>query len=178
MVASGVPNLSTLRFRTRFSNYEPYVRAATVVAGVVVPATCFGLVAWLAPGRDIFGSTGLLFLIIVGVIVPTVFLTSLAVPHTVVLGPTEIEVREFRRRRKVATPTAIWIGSIAHPRRVIFAVLGRDGDDVLFGPGLARTEIESVRGWLQTLASSLGVVFRENVSLQEAMAVLPQMRVK
>src|SRR5438445_3307628 len=47
--AGGVESLPSLRFRTAFRNYEPVVRAATLVASVVVPAVCIGLFLWLLP---------------------------------------------------------------------------------------------------------------------------------
>lgn len=173
--AGGIESLPSFRFRTAFRNYEPSVRAATLVAGIVVPAVCIGLFLWLLPRRDLFDDRLLWFLLIIAVVTPVVFLTSHGVPHTVTLTPAAIEYRELRPKGRIPTRDVSLIASIAHPRRVIFAVLGRGGESVVFGPGLSTAELDSVRDWLQSLASSLGIEFRENIPLAEAMAIFARM---
>jgi hypothetical protein len=141
------------------------------VAGFVVPAVCIGLFLWLLPGRDFFDDRRLWFLLIVAVVSPAVFITSHGVRHTIVLTPAAIEYRELRRRGSVPTREVGLITSIAHPRRVIFAVMGRGGSPVVFGPGLSTAELDSVRAWLRSLSRSLGIESRENIPGAEAMAI-------
>lgn len=169
--AGGIESLPALRFRTAFRNYEPYVRAGTLIASILVPAVCIGLFLWRLPGQDLFDDRVLWLLLIVAVVTPVVFLTSNGIPHTVSLSPAAIEYRELRPKGRIPTRDVTLIASIAHPRRAIFAVLGRGGQSVVFGPGLSPAELDSVRGWLRSLALSLGIEFRENIPLVEAMAI-------
>ena len=175
MGANPLDALPPLRFRTAFSNLEPSVRGATIAACTVVPAALIGLFLWLLPGRDIFDDRLLWLLLISAVVTPAVFGTTFA-HHTLTLTPAEIDYKELRKRRRVATRDVALIATIRHPRRVIFVVLGRAGEGVVFGPGLTKAEQEATKSWLQSLSASVGVEFRQDVPLQEAMTIFSRMR--
>jgi len=172
MNSPGLPGLPSLRFRTAFRNYEPYVRAATLVASVPVPVICLAIFFWLQPVWREINITVLVILPVVAVVSPAVFLKQNAIPHAVNLTPAAIEYRELARRTSIPTSEVSQVITVRTARREVFMVRDRGGKFVAFGPGLSRSDFEAARAWLRALAQAVGIEMREGLSVQEAMFLL------
>src|SRR5206468_1254162 len=132
MNSPGLPGLPSLRFRTAFRNYDPYVRAATLVASVPVPVICLAIFFWLQPVWREINITVLVILPVVAVVSPAVFLKQNAIPHAVNLTPAAIEHRELARRTSVPTSEVSQVITVRTARREVFMVRDRGGKFVAF----------------------------------------------
>lgn len=162
-------SLPTLQLVSAFGQLSRKERAAAVALAIVLPPILGAAFLWIAHGIGLERSLqpALLLLPIFAIIMPLVTVPRFFVPHRITLSPERIVSRRMRHDSVLAGEIDCAL-TIRKGSRQAHMLITR-GEQVLgFGPGLAPADFEASRAWIRNLAEALGIRYRENVTLAEA----------
>lgn len=165
-------SLPTLELRTSFADLPSKERAFALGLGVIIPALFVALSIWLAFFSGLSGGVCLLAVSIVALPFAIVVVPKFMFTQKITLGPERIESLKGLSRDAIETEEIDRLLTVRKSGKTAHSLVTRGDLAVVFGPGLSEADLEAAGQWIGDLSEALGVVYHDDISLEDAVPIL------